>query len=1383
MRKPLYKILLTGIAPMLFMSFGLQAQNCVMNCKDSVIIGLDFNCQALVNSDQLYVNPTDCPGQGIVHIYNNVGKDLGNIVDSQYMDSILNVVVTGFPGTQYTCSSKIMVRDITGPEIACKDTTINCLQYDMLNPKALGFPLIHDNCSWVDSAFYTDLIYNFICNGKGFTGYFGDNWQIDTSCAGDGKFLLSTQIATLIGAGNTKNPSNGNCITSMSIKIPVAGKISFNWLLKGDADKDTEGIICKINNVDWKLSSKDTINGTFISPDLFNGDEFSLALYSNGDSIFNTAVISEFVFSTKITELINRSWKAVDSKGNKSSCNQKISIESIDLSMISFPPDYDGISNNKIACGSDYSVKATGQPRYGKPWTANLNKFNLLKSNLCVNVSYSDKKDSICGGSFKITRTWTISDKCKSDSILHDQLIIIEDSQAPVINAPKELIYYTDADKCTGTVTIPAVIAVDQCSPNNIQLSLTSSFGTSGYGPFTNIQIGEYYVFYTAKDECGNSSQSSSKITVKDNSPPVAITKANLFYYLPLSGLLKIYAKDFDNGSTDNCCIQGFKIKRINDPQSFFKEDLLLNCSDCSTNPVALTFRVLDCYGNYKDITTYLILKDNIAPLTTCPKDITISCSQDITNLNQYGKISYIDNCQDLIQYSENKNLSKCGEGLITRYWTVVDKSSNSAACSQRITVVHNQYWNQAGTEITWPNDYSTNHCMNLADLNPGSLAVGFKQPILTGNTSCSNISVDYTDKLISNNSSGCISIERNWTIIEYCLYDVTQGKEGTWTHKQMLSINEKQSPILTVPNDITVQTQFGECFAFVSLAKATAIDCDPDPIITNSINGTGADISGKYDIGVNLVSIKANDHCGNVSTALVKITVKDAQLPVALCKQNVSIDLAGVTNGGYKTITSDLINNSSYDNCTPLNQLNLSVSPDKITCADIGTKTVSLEIKDKSNNVNTCSSQISITDITGACAAPNYKISGIIKTENNKTVSKVNCNISGGLSSQKTSGNDGQYLFDQLNKNVNYTIVPKKNLSYLNGVTTYDLILLNDHILGKKMLDSPYKFIAADVNNNKKVTLADYLIIKDLILLNINEFPKSDSWRFIPSSFQFPVYHPVLPAFPEKLEYVNLQNNVNDANFIAVKMGDLNNSGNPANKINPSNRSTEQMEISISDNNVNKDDPFCIPVYAKSLKSIKGFQFSLVFNSDLAHNLEVEMPFNGIVKNTDIGNHITTAKELLISWINGLESEKNLNDTLFNICGLANTNFKLSDLIHLGTENMSPEVYNTDYETSAVLLNWTKQNNHNNLISIGAGPNPFKDFISLKIVANEPEEILINLYNIQGQLLKSEHESIKMGNQNLIFNIQDKLKSGMYILNILTKDIVISKKMLMFVQ
>ncbi|MCB0545841.1 MAG: hypothetical protein KDC70_20100, partial [Saprospiraceae bacterium] len=97
--------------------------------------------------------------------------------------------------------------------------------------------------------------------------------------------------------------------------------------------------------------------------------------------------------------------------------------------------------------------------------------------------------------------------------------------------------------------------------------------------------------------------------------------------------------------------------------------------------------------------------------------------------------------------------------------------------------------------------------------------------------------------------------------------------------------------------------------------------------------------------------------------------------------------------------------------------------------------------------------------------------------------------------------------------------VTPELYENPLNGVSTYDLVLISKHILGLKAFDSPYKWIAADVNKTNSITSLDVAEIRKLILGIYSEFPNNTSWRFIDKDYSFPnPSNPFFPAFPEDI-------------------------------------------------------------------------------------------------------------------------------------------------------------------------------------------------------------------------------------------------------------------------
>lgn len=127
-----------------------------------------------------------------------------------------------------------------------------------------------------------------------------------------------------------------------------------------------------------------------------------------------------------------------------------------------------------------------------------------------------------------------------------------------------------------------------------------------------------------------------------------------------------------------------------------------------------------------------------------------------------------------------------------------------------------------------------------------------------------------------------------------------------------------------------------------------------------------------------------------------------------------------------------------------------------------------------------------------------------------------------------------------------NTYVTPSKKTNPTNGVTTFDLLEIQKHILGNKLLDSPYKILAADANLDGKVSLQDVVLLQKLLLGLITELPHGKSWRFVPKDFIFANPANPFPA-PQQIVVPNTADPVPyEFNFIGVKIGDVNNTANP---------------------------------------------------------------------------------------------------------------------------------------------------------------------------------------------------------------------------------------------
>nr|MDQ3017275.1 HYR domain-containing protein [Bacteroidota bacterium] len=108
-------------------------------------------------------------------------------------------------------------------------------------------------------------------------------------------------------------------------------------------------------------------------------------------------------------------------------------------------------------------------------------------------------------------------------------------------------------------------------------------------------------------------------------------------------------------------------------------------------------------------------------------------------------------------------------------------------------------------------------------------------------------------------------------------------------------------------------------------------------------------------DVGVNVVVLTVTDQSGNTATCTATVTITDLIPPVAVC-QNVTITL---DNNGNATITADLIDNGSSDNCAIdtiyLNEYDFDCDDeDQVNI-------VTLTVTDFGGNTSTCTATVTV--------------------------------------------------------------------------------------------------------------------------------------------------------------------------------------------------------------------------------------------------------------------------------------------------------------------------------------------------------------------------------------------------------------------------------------
>ncbi len=138
---------------------------------------------------------------------------------------------------------------------------------------------------------------------------------------------------------------------------------------------------------------------------------------------------------------------------------------------------------------------------------------------------------------------------------------------------------------------------------------------------------------------------------------------------------------------------------------------------------------------------------------------------------------------------------------------------------------------------------------------------------------------------------------------------------------------------------------------------------------------------------------------------------------------------------------------------------------------------------------------------------------------------------------------NVGPYSFENIATGQTYTLNIKKSGSVLNGLSTYDLVLMHRAILGTGDPLESLKLLAGDVNGSNSLSVADLISIRLMILGIITELPDGRNWGFIPAAYQFQNPSNPFAEVGDISRTFILNEDINDLDYHAFKYGDLNDS------------------------------------------------------------------------------------------------------------------------------------------------------------------------------------------------------------------------------------------------
>ncbi|MFK8007155.1 MAG: cohesin domain-containing protein [Saprospiraceae bacterium] len=408
--------------------------------------------------------------------------------------------------------------------------------------------------------------------------------------------------------------------------------------------------------------------------------------------------------------------------------------------------------------------------------------------------------------------------------------------------------------------------------------------------------------------------------------------------------------------------------------------------------------------------------------------------------------------------------------------------------------------------------------------------------------------------------------------------------------------------------------------------------------------------------------------------------------------------------------------------------------------------------------------------DVINTIDAHFYNIEGTVRTEYGDKVTNVNVLLGGNLTSAMTTNATGIFSFENLTPHENFNLNFEKNINPWNGVTTQDIVFIRKHILGLATLDSPYKLLAADVNNSGQITALDMVIIRSLILLNFTEFPNNDSWKIIDGDFVFAdPTQPWASVIPEQININDLDNN-REFNMIGIKMGDVNNSVQPWNLFNSETREKEgTLSFDINNQMMMEGKEYLIAFQAKDFNNLAAYQFTLNFEKDKLSFIDFEKGVLEGMEEKNLGIKYLKEGKITFAWSSKKGENIKNGEPLFFLKFKAKQKGNLSKILQINSSKTGAVAYDDDENIFDLNLNFKEKLETSNLQVL---PNPFYNNAFAKI--NLTEEVLnaqLDLYSFDGKLVKSILPSTLLSEGEMIVPLEtNNLPSGIYFLYLKTE-------------
>ncbi|MBC7774581.1 MAG: hypothetical protein H7246_04015, partial [Phycisphaerae bacterium] len=1034
---------------------------------------------------------------------------------------------------------------------------------------------------------------------------------------------------------------------------------------------------------------------------------------------------------------ILRTYVATDDCGNSTSCVQLINV-------------LDDIAPTFINPPANLTIECFSVPPVAIPPTASDNCSGPVTVALLSEIQLP----GVCPIVYILTRVWIATDACGNTATV-SQTVSVQDTNAPqFINIPLNVVLecdrVTNLDDFQDWLDTQGGATASDCS------TITWTYENSPFNLDTAGCAATFsrYIRFIATDACGNSAFRDARFIIIDSTPPSFLNPPQNFTVECIQG---------DQGEAQlSDWLENFGYSEVRDSCGEVSTEiaLLSEILGCGNTYVRIyEFRATDECGNTNYVRATFAVVDTTPPvIVTCPQgNVLLTCEFDITAPDMPGVVAW-DNCSAVTVTVQ----SEFRYGVGCRYWplttayiyAVTDECGNVSTCYQTFQVV-----DSIPPSYTGP-DTLIIRCID--DLPGTGDITDVLAPYLVDNcyeTICIGEHVEGTD---SNAVTFCVIFKDlcvNWADKVFVTF-VAKGEckplcsasQSVWgnpggsingmsTKEAIEQLINKYGAVTAGDLGKTISVSSATCLQSMLPGNGNTAQLGPGHHEFNTANGChpasimlNSDGSLKNKLAANVLALQLNIWYNMEFNERNLGVQRMSSLPLCLVDAIVlsKLEVDHLNVQGLLNLANDYLAGIGFfppNFGTPLNRALENVNAYWLNC----------QLNDPCLN--------------------NVTLAGYLKTESQDGLEEGQVQLTSAgsaLTKFASSDVDGFYEFSNAVPFAgNYTVMPTaEGMAPLNGVTTYDLVLISNHILDRKPLDSPYKMIAADANRSGNITTFDITELRKLILGVYDDLPNNTSWRFVDKSFVFPdLNNPFFTLFPERKTVESLQTSQMAEDFVSIKIGDVNGTAVANSLMGVDERSAGTLLFDLDDRSVTSGETFQVKVTADQI--VQGYQFTL--NTDGLEVLEVSgknMSRDNIAVFAADGLHTGQPGALTASWNSpeGITTEV----AEFTLTIRATQSGRLSKMLSLSSRITKSEAYpnHKDGSNDPIALDIALRfHDESGTIISSTGfelyqnvPNPFVDKTTIGFYLPEATEAILTMYDESGRLVYSQKGDFAKG-------------------------------------